>query len=550
MNVRDLVTKLHEASYAYYNYGNSPMTDDEYDAAVELLRKVAPESPYLSEIGAKPASGSSKVYHSIPMGTLSKYHTDEEVLKWIEDPANTKFTKGILVSPKYDGFGVELVYVDGVLKVASTRGTGRLGEDITESVQYMYNVPTSIGNNMNLIVRGEAIIPVAHRALFEDRGYKSLRNAVPGIVRSVDKDLLKYVHFVAYNAFGEALQKYNSFTQSSIRRLLDMFDFEVEDTGDRIHTEFRTIKDRYEFIRDNPGTYEYDGVVLKDNRIQEDNWFTPAHQIAWKFQSKVQITTLRNIEYQVGTTGRFTPVAVFDPVCFQGATLTRASLGSYARYRELITSKGMKIGSQISITRQGDIIPYVKDVVVSDGFDEDTHEIVEPDHCPHCGEDLYIIDNNLVCINKKDPFILAMKISYYISGIGAKGIGMGIITKLVKAGYLKSVSDIYNLDPTTVSIKGWGPSAIEKWRALQTKSLQLLEVLANYPFENCGSSTWSKIIDAIGVPAIISEITGGYGYLKVPEPIKGISEDKIHDINYQIQKNQEDLSAILKKVIK
>jgi len=114
MNVPELVAKLRIASKEYYTTGNSPMSDDEYDAAVELLRKVAPESPYLAEIGPAPDSSSKKIYHTIPMGTLSKYHTDAEITVWLQSSNLAPFTQGVLISPKYDGFGVEIVYQDGV----------------------------------------------------------------------------------------------------------------------------------------------------------------------------------------------------------------------------------------------------------------------------------------------------------------------------------------------------------------------------------------------------------------------------------------------------
>lgn len=552
MNVPELVAKLRIASKEYYTTGNSPMSDDEYDAAVELLRKVAPESPYLAEIGPAPDSSSKKIYHTIPMGTLSKYHTDAEITVWLQSSSLAPFTQGVLISPKYDGFGVEIVYQDGKLVVASTRGTGHLGEDITESVNLMKTVPKDLGRNVDLIVRGEAIIPKVHRALLEEKGYKSLRNAVPGIVRSCEKELLPLVHFVAYNAFGTYLSARRCATQWDIRNVLTDLNFIVENVGPRAYRNFPELKTQYEFIRTVDGTYEYDGVVLKDNRITDDNWLTPSHQVAWKFQSKVQVTTLRDVEYQIGTTGKFTPVAIFDPVCFQGATLTRASLGSYARFKDLIDTKGMKIGSQVAITRQGDIIPYVQDVVDSTGLDGEVRDIEELKICPYCGEELVNTGANLICPNKKDPTVVASKISAYISGIGVKGIGLGMITKLVDAGYLTQVSDLYKLDPESVKVKGWGSSAVKKWQILQSKPLQLVEVLANYPFENCGGSTWSKLVSAVGASVLRDEILIG-GFLPTEfnrTSVKGLSESKLSDIEAQIKDNEEDLKYIIEVVVK
>ena len=154
MNNEELVNYLEKCDDAYYNTSNPIVSDDTYDALVETLRRIDPKHPYLQKVGAKVRS--NKVGRIIPMGTLSKYHKEEEVKKWLDEEEGM-----IIFSPKYDGFAVELVYDKGRLISASTRGTGVVGEDVLAAVMRIQNIPINIEGltEDRVIVRGEAIIP-------------------------------------------------------------------------------------------------------------------------------------------------------------------------------------------------------------------------------------------------------------------------------------------------------------------------------------------------------------------------------------------------------
>ena len=191
----NLVDYLRRCDDAYYNTSNPIVSDSTYDALVETLRRLDPKNPYLEKVGAKVRS--SKVGRVIPMGTLAKYHKDEDIQKWLESESDeTTF----LLSPKYDGFAVELLYDHGQLVSASTRGDGNVGEDVLDSMMRVKNVPVKLNSYVSdmTIVRGEAIIPRIHHDKIRELGYSAMRNAVPGIVRSNRADALMYVDFVAY----------------------------------------------------------------------------------------------------------------------------------------------------------------------------------------------------------------------------------------------------------------------------------------------------------------------------------------------------------------
>lgn len=550
MIIEKLEEMLRKASADYYLNGDSDMTDDEYDAAVDYLRTVKPDSPFLQEIGPD-AGNSNKVYHPIPMGTLTKIHTEEQVKSWM-----SKFSDvgdlGWMISPKYDGFAVELIYKDGNLVVASTRGTGYLGEDVTESIKLFDNIPKTVPTTDMVSIRGEVIAPVKYRDIFEAEGYVSLRNAVPGIVRSKAEKFIPYLHFVAYNMYGDYVEHMNYYDLVSLRMVMQGWGFEVEEfVTCEGEDPFSGLKSMYDGFVNGMVTvpYECDGCVLKVNRQDlTDDTLRPNKQIAWKFQSKVQVTTLTDVQYELGATGKYTPIAIFEPVVFQGATLTRASLGSYARMISLINDQGMKIGSLINVTRNGDIIPYVKSVVPYDGNGDQT-PIVIPEVCPYCGEPLTSTQSTLLCTNKKCKGIIKMRASAYIRNVGVKGIGLGVIDKLVDAGYITCVSDAYRFDPDkVVGVKGWGPSLISKWKEFRSKNLPWRKILSIYPFENMADTFWDKVFSVRSINGLIYYLLG-YGYLDLDDyfkDIKGIGEDRLKEAVHQIRDNYEDLNNIFK----
>lgn len=539
--INKLVATLRDASKKYYETGDSPLSDAEYDSAIKVLESLDPENPYLSEIGPTPEDSESKVYHILPMGTLSKYHTDKEIKDFLsKEKADT-----YLISPKYDGFGVELIYKDMELISASTRGNGVVGEDITESVKCIRNIPHTLSGDPRfplLIIRGEAIIPTEMRGFLEERGYTSLRNAVPGLIRSNSPLIHECVDFVAYNVIttGDS-EWYHATSQRQLREYLLGYGFSVEEfyVVNNDETCFTMLKDFYDYFQKKRGIpYEYDGVVIKNGFIQDDDWRTPTHQIAWKFKSSVQVTTMTGIDYQIGATGKISPVAIFEPVEFQGATLTRASLGSMDRLSSLI-QKGLGIGCLISVTRQGDIIPYVQDVVVSNTPDA---VLTMPKYCFSCGEPLEYIGKNAYCTNPHDKMILKRKISQYISCLKVKGIGQSIINKLVDDDYLNSISSIYTLDTDSVTVRGWGDSLKSKWETLKSMELTDAQIFRFYPMDDVGDSAWNKLFEDFTPEELRKQVqsTSDIDISKCDH----LSDSKLENIRKQLEINRNDLCSL------
>ena len=520
--MNNLVAYLEKCDDAYYNTSNPIVNDDTYDALVETLRRINPDHPYLKKVGAKVRS--NKVGRLIPMGTLSKLHKDDEVQKWL-----TKERGKVLLSPKYDGFAVELVYREGKLASASTRGTGVVGEDVLSAVMRIQSVPIYLEHykNYETIVRGEAIIPTCNHDKVKALGYEAMRNAVPGIVRSCRADALGYVDFVAYEFI-------DGDTNREEQRVYYSDDFEhIEDYEIFDADDFEGMSRKRELLRATQYQYELDGVVLKTLEIKEDDLLNPEHMVSWKYKSNRETTILRDVEYSMGLTGYFTPIGIFDEVTFQGAKLTRASLGNITRM--INEFDGVTLGSLVEVSRRGDIIPYIESLAL---VDEHGEKVEIPTVCPHCGSVLAIKDKEPHCINKSCPEKLRLQISQYAKAVGIKGIGDKLLKGLIDAGHLKSITDIYSMDPKVIlSIPRQGQSAVDKWIQLRDKRLSPVELLTAYPFLNLGRKIWEAVLDKFSY----SEVLDISKEALIDAKLKGIGESKIDSIVSQVAENREEL---------
>lgn len=515
--ITKLVEYLTKCDDAYYNSSNPLVSDETYDALVETLRRLDPTNSYLNKVGAKVKS--NKVGRLIPMGTLSKLHYSEEVESWIDKINRAQDT--LLASPKYDGFAVELGYYKGKLLSAGTRGDGHLGENVLEAISQIPNVPNEIQESDEVVmVRGEVIAPKKSHDALKALGYTAMRNAVPGIVRACRPDALHHLEFIAYEFLDQRDYRID-------QREFYKDSFSVEDYISIRADEFDKIQSRREELRNQDYGYEIDGVVLKTNRIhKDDDYLHPEYMVAWKYKSNFETTVLRDVEFNVGATGAISVVGVFDPVEFQGATLTRASFGSLDIYHKMHP----RIGDLIAVSRRGDIIPYIEEVVLED----ENGEYKDITECPHCHTAIF--DNK--CVNKKCPEILRLKLTQFIKGIGVKGIGESLVRGLISNGIVTSIPEVYTSDANDIlKIPRQGNSSVEKWKNLQDKDLQPVEILTAYPFDNIGRRIWETLLSKFSYKEIINLTEDSLRDAK----LKGIGETKIKSIISQIQENKEDL---------
>jgi len=355
--VNDLVQLLNDAKQAYYN-GHSVMDDATYDSLEDKLRNLDPNNSYFLSIGAVPEKISNweKVKHGQPMMSLNKVQTSEELKKWHNDCGNMH---SVVVMDKMDGISISLCYENGKLVRAVTRGDGEIGEDITRNVKMMKGVPHQVGDNFTGYIRGEIICKKSTHERYFD-GDSNPRNTASGTSkRQSDPEKCKYLSVYSFECIPiGGYMKEKSKEMNLLERMgfiTPQWDFcvfleEAIITYDLYVNEIRSSLD-----------YDIDGLVvcIDDNNVVKslgERNHRPKGSIAFKFPHDTKVTTLRDIVWQLGNTGRVTPVAVFDEIELAGVNVQRASLHNV----KYVNTLKLFEGCRILISRRNDTIPYVE----------------------------------------------------------------------------------------------------------------------------------------------------------------------------------------------
>lgn len=446
-HIEDKISELEETiSYHYDKYWNdntSEISDEEYDLLVEKLRELKPNSDILSKIKEKANTSNKKILHDIPMLSLQKCYSEQEILRFFN-----RFQGGALVSPKVDGVAISLRYnEDGELILGTTRGDGVYGEVITENVKKLIGIPHKI-NSGPLEVRGEAYIPL--RAFQEkwSREFTNPRNLVAGILKYKEADRMEEfgASFLAYEVLGLK----DTQTEKSKFELLKGMGFNVVPFTVCEKEEAQYVYE--ELLRDrNNWNFETDGIVYRVNdSSQHDSLGRTSHHpnfaIAYKFQGESGISTLLDIEWSVSRTGKINPIAIIDAITLSGVTIRRVSLHNLGIMRSLGGGSMPKIGSRILVTRRGGVIPHIDEIIK-----EGDIAINVPSTCPHCGAatttegDFLIANHKETCGTK-----LLKRIEHYAKTLGIQGLGPKSLAHLYDSGLVSSIPDLYRLNRDTL----------------------------------------------------------------------------------------------------
>ena len=351
--IQALYDRIQAANKAYRN-GTPIMTDAAYDALEDQLRKLDPNHPHFQTVGAAPLAGGGwpKVRHSIPMGSLNKAQTGDDLKSWWPG-------RPVCVTHKLDGISVSLRYVDGKLTQALTRGDGDVGEDITRNVLLMQGAVKQIPTKGTVYVRGEIICRKSDFKV-HFQGESNPRNTAAGTAkRQSDPDKCKYLTVVAYQYLPEGVAPNTK--QTEINNLISL-GFETPSAyWAGSPTEVMAVYDDYIATKRDALDYEIDGLVIDvDNRDARealgDLNSRPRGSVAFKFPHDQKVTNLRAVRWQVGSSGRVTPVAEFDEIILGGAKVKQASLHTVDRVL------GLKLweGCSIMVSRRNDVIPMVE----------------------------------------------------------------------------------------------------------------------------------------------------------------------------------------------
>ena len=470
---------LRRYEYEYHVLDNPTIPDAEYDRLFHQLKALETTHPELitvdsptQRVGAKPLSGFAQIRHEIPMLSLDNAFSDEEFyafVKRIEDrlirlPEPLTFC----CEPKLDGLAVSILYVNGVLTQAATRGDGTTGEDITANIRTIRNIPLQLlmdNPPARLEVRGEVFMPQAGferlNQLALEKGEKTFanpRNAAAGSLRQLDPKITSKRPLVL-NAYSIGIAEGVDLPNTHYDRLQWL-----KSIGIPVNPEIRLcngtdeVLDFYRDIQNKRSSlgYDIDGTVLKINDIalQEKLGFiskAPRWAIAYKFPAQEELTRLNDVEFQVGRTGAITPVAKLEPVFVAGVTVSNATLHNGDEIERL----DIAIGDTVVIRRAGDVIPQIIGVL-HDRRPADARPIIFPKTCPVCDSAIVRIEGEAVARCTGGLFCAAQRkeaLKHFVSrkAMDIDGVGGKLIEQLVDRELVHTPADLFKLDLTTLT---------------------------------------------------------------------------------------------------
>ena len=526
-DVQEKYTKLrNEIEYhnnLYYNEDNPIISDMEYDALMRELKQLEQEYPELlkneengessptEKIGGTASEKFSKVRHRVPMLSLSNTYNiseiedfDKRIKKIIlsENVKNHSKELEYILELKLDGLSISLIYENGVLVQAVTRGDGQVGEDVTENIMEIKTIPKKLKKNVSLEVRGEIILPISSFNRInqerEDDGedvFANPRNAASGTIRQLDKTIVAERGLDCYLYYLVNAENYGINTHLESIEYIEKLGFKTTKIFEK-YTDFKELEksiDKWHNDRKKLD-YETDGLVIKVNNfaLYETLGYTtksPRWAIAYKFPAEQVKTKLMDVTFQVGRTGVITPVAELEAVNLSGSVVKRASLHNFDEIRR----KDIKIGDNVIVEKAAEIIPQVVNVVFNDRTGEEI-EIQEPANCPVCNNELAHEEGlvALKCHNPLCPEKVKRQIAYFVSrdAMNISGLGDKIVEKFIELGKIKTIVDIYSLKEYR-----------EELENLEKMGQKSVDNLINN-IEASKNRDFSKVLYALGIPFV------------------------------------------------
>ncbi|AWW34275.1 DNA ligase [Mannheimia varigena] len=477
--IEQLRQTLRQYEYEYHVLDNPSVPDAEYDRLMNELKNIEWQHPELitadsptQRVGAKPLSGFAQVTHEMPMLSLDNAFGDDDLdgfLRRMESYIiNNPNELAFCCEPKLDGLAVSILYENGLLTRAATRGDGTTGEDITANIRTIRNIPLKL-NTLNpptrLEIRGEVFMPQAgfnelnEKALAKgEKTFANPRNAAAGSLRQLDPKITRQRPLVL-NAYGIGVYESDDELPNTQFERLQW----LKSLGIPVNNEIRLAQGKTELLayyaeiqakRPTLG-YDIDGTVLKVNDIalQEQLGFisrSPRWAIAYKFPAQEEMTILKEVDFQVGRTGAITPVAKLEPVFVAGVTVSNATLHNGDEIERL----GIVIGDTVIIRRAGDVIPQITGVV-AERRPENAKKIEFPTACPICNSAVVRVEGEAVARCTGGLFCGAQRkeaLKHFVSrkAMDIDGVGEKLIEQLMARELIKTPADLFKLDHTTL----------------------------------------------------------------------------------------------------
>ncbi len=544
-----LVEEINKYDLYYYEYANPLISDYEFDVLYKKLEEFEKAHPELivpnsrtQRVGLKPVGDLEQVKHDKKLLSLDNSYSLNELFDFIQRiMKNTDRKFSLVFEPKIDGAAISLIYLNGKLETAVTRGDGLVGENVTHNVKMIATLPEKIDFKERLVLRGEVYMRKSvFKKLNEERAKNDLslfanpRNTAAGSLKLKDPNLsaLRNLDIFIYG-IAEGMRYDNHY--DDLKYFKDLgFPINLPKIVENISNK-NEIENAINYYRNlkNDIDYEIDGVVVKVNEydVRKELGETvkyPRWAIAYKFPAEQVTTKVLNVRFQVGRTGVLTPVADLEPVHIAGSVVSHATLHNLDEIKRL----DVKIGDKVFIEKSGEIIPKIISVI-KEARDGNEKDIEIPEKCPSCGEKLKFSDNNinLICENKNCPDRVKAMILHFASrdALDIKGLGKKIVSRFVDTGILKSINDLFRLKKEDIeNLEGFGKLSAENL-------IKSIENSKNKPF--------SRVLYALGIPNVgfktAEVLANHFGSI---ENLISASEKELTDIH--------DIGEIVAKSIK
>lgn len=475
--MNDNIQRLIDYDDLYYNEGESPISDEEYDTFKDKVKLEQPTHPYFNQVGATVKG--EKVKLPFVLGSLNKV-TPDTVEKWLAKQDSQEY----LVTEKLDGVDFIVTYFHNEVVFAATRGDGYYGQDITEKAKIF--CPKITGTSETLHIRGQAMLL---GGIHESLGYKTARNGAAGVInhKSSNKNCehITPMFFEIIEGFeGNELDKYNMLDKLFNSMVPDFEVFRLDHTSNPIDTLKRSLE-LFKFDRD----YEIDGLVLTPLNYERENVLLPESKCAFKVNEDAVVATITGIEWNVSRTGRIVPVVLIEPTEIQGVTISRAT-GFNAKF---IYGNMLGKGSLIGLQRSGDVIPFIKEVYTP------SNSIDVCSECPSCSNKTEWKGVDIVCTNPECVEQAYYKVEHFLRRMGAENITYKTLMKLG----LDTIEKCYEIDEWEIaSIDGFGVKRAQQIvNEIQgTLHTTFDKVIAAYGMPGVGRSVGKAIADRFSDP--------------------------------------------------
>lgn len=518
MNIKEkiyqLTEELNRYRYEYYILDNPTVSDEVYDAKLRELEALEKEYPDLvmpnsptREVGFYEKGVLDKVIFKKPMLSLTNAFSYDEVKTFHNRIIKENIFPTYVCELKIDGIACSLTYKKGILTLASTRGNGQIGENITENVKTIKSVPRILSEDIDIEIRGEVYMPVAvfeklneEKVANGEEEFRNPRNAAGGSLRQLDPKITASRNLEMFCYTIVEPEKYNLRTQKEALEFLEKLGFPVNPN----YQFCKTIDDVISYIESwkeerHNLEYDTDGIVIKVNEFNFQDELgttvkTPKWATAYKFPAMAVETKLLDIIYTVGRTGNITPNAVLDPVMIAGSLVQRATLNN----EDFVVQRDIRIGDTVVVRKAGEIIPEV----VSVNFDKrkpDAKKFEMIEFCPACHSKLVRREQESLhyCVNKDCVGRKKASLVYFTSkaGMDIDTFGEKMVEQFFELGYIEKITDIYRLykyRDDLIQLEGLGPKSIDTL-------LQNIEESKKNPLE--------KVISALGIRFVGGKIS-------------------------------------------